>query len=243
MISPFETPPAYDSSLRSPGLAAVAGVDVARLEFAILDFSGRTPDGDKANEALVDFTSIASIDGAAQTQYLLKTQQHVQAEIDAAYQRGDVDGRERESADRLIAIAFEREILLRACAGFKMERENYFAAVEAEVVKLALAIAARVLHRESRLDPMLLRGVVKVALEQVADESGTTLRVPLQDLSAWQTLAEEYGVATLEVSADTTLSDGECVLETRVGRVELGITAQLEEIEKGFFDLLQQRPA
>ena len=37
-------------------------------------------------------------------------------------------------------------------------------------------------------------------------------------------------------------SAGECVLETRVGTVELGVKAQLEEIEKGFFDLLQQRP-
>ena len=36
---------------------------------------------------------------------------------------------------------------------------------------------------------------------------------------------------------------GECVLETSVGKVELGVSAQLEEIEKGFFDLLQQRPS
>jgi flagellar assembly protein FliH len=36
---------------------------------------------------------------------------------------------------------------------------------------------------------------------------------------------------------------GECVLETNIGRVELGVSAQLAEIEKGFFDLLQMRPA
>ena len=35
---------------------------------------------------------------------------------------------------------------------------------------------------------------------------------------------------------------GECVMETSVGRVELGVAVQLEEIEKGFFDLLQKRP-
>jgi flagellar assembly protein FliH len=33
------------------------------------------------------------------------------------------------------------------------------------------------------------------------------------------------------------------VLDTNVGRVELGVSAQLEEIERGFFDLMQQRPA
>ena len=33
------------------------------------------------------------------------------------------------------------------------------------------------------------------------------------------------------------------MLDTNVGKVELGVSAQLEEIEHGFFDLMQQRPA
>jgi flagellar assembly protein FliH len=47
----------------------------------------------------------------------------------------------------------------------------------------------------------------------------------------------------LKLVGDERLGVGECVLETNVGRVELGVSAQLEEIERGFFDLLQQRPA
>jgi flagellar assembly protein FliH len=39
---------------------------------------------------------------------------------------------------------------------FRGARERYFAEVEQEVVKLALAIAARVLHREAQMDPLLL---------------------------------------------------------------------------------------
>ena len=37
------------------------------------------------------------------------------------------------------------------------------------MVKLALAIAARVLHREARSIPLLLAGVVRMALEKMAD--------------------------------------------------------------------------
>jgi flagellar assembly protein FliH len=44
------------------------------------------------------------------------------------------------------------------------------------------------------------------------------------------------------VVGDARTEVGECVLETSVGRVELGVSAQLEEIETGFYDLLQQRP-
>ncbi len=111
------------------------------------------------------------------------------------------------------------------------------------MVRLALAIAARVLHREASLDPMLLQAVVKVALGKVMDRSGTVLRVPVEELSAWNEMMQPVEAGTVEVSGDSRLGRGECVLETSVGRVELGVGAQLEEIEKGFFDLLQQRPA
>jgi flagellar assembly protein FliH len=47
----------------------------------------------------------------------------------------------------------------------------------------------------------------------------------------------------VELVADEDLHSGDCVLETHVGQVELGVSAQLEEIERGFFDLLDQRPA
>ena len=49
--------------------------------------------------------------------------------------------------------------------------------------------------------------------------------------------------SSLQVVRDERLAAGECVLDTNVGRVELGVSAQLEEIERGFFDLMQQRPA
>ena len=54
------------------------------------------------------------------------------------------------------------------------------------MVKLALAIAARVLHREAKLDPLLLAGVVRVALEKVAEDSATVLRVPLDAVAMWR---------------------------------------------------------
>ena len=73
-----------------------------------------------------------------------------------------------------------------ACEQFGRERARYFAGVEAEVVKLALAIAARVLHREAKLDPLLLAGAVRVALEKVAEDSAMVLRVPVEEVEMWR---------------------------------------------------------
>jgi flagellar assembly protein FliH len=132
---------------------------------------------------------------------------------------------------------------VKACKEFVRERARYFAGVEAEVVKLALAIAARVLHREATLDPLLLTGVVRVALEKVAEDNATVLRVPVGAVEMWREAFVASPESSLQVVGDERLAAGECVLDTNVGRVELGVSAQLEEIERGFFDLMQQRPA
>jgi flagellar assembly protein FliH len=147
---------------------------------------------------------------------------------------------EQELEERIVE---ERRVVLKTCEEFVRERARYFAGVEAEVVKLALAIAARVLHREATLDPLLLTGVVRVALEKVAEDSAMVLRVPVGAVGMWREVFVPSPESSLEVVGDERLSAGECVLDTNVGRVELGVSAQLEEIERGFFDLMQRRPA
>jgi len=39
------------------------------------------------------------------------------------------------------------------------------------------------------------------------------------------------------------VSAADCLLETEVGSTDFSVQAQLEEIEKGFFDLLAARPS
>jgi len=46
----------------------------------------------------------------------------------------------------------------------------------------------------------------------------------------------------VEVTADPSVEAHNCILETELGTTELGLEAQLKEIEQGFFDLLAQRP-
>jgi flagellar assembly protein FliH len=85
--------------------------------------------------------------------------------------------------------------------------------------------------------------VVKVALEKVAKDSSVVLRVPASEVERWRDAFAANQESALKLVGDERLGTSECVLETNVGRVELGVRAQLEEIERGFFDLLQQRPA
>jgi flagellar assembly protein FliH len=123
-------------------------------------------------------------------------------------------------------------------ADFSAERDRYLHAVEQEVVKLALAVSARILRREAQMDPLLLLGAVRVALGQLAAGSEVRLRVPAGELELWNeavALAPNLGVRPTVLAGDG-MRLGECVIESRAGGVDLGVRSQLGEIERGFFD-------
>ncbi|MGB6743322.1 MAG: FliH/SctL family protein, partial [Terracidiphilus sp.] len=110
--------------------------------------------------------------------------------------------------------------------------------VEHEVVKLALAIAARILRREAQMDPLLLTGAARVALGQLSATTEVKLRVPPGDLDLWTeaiALLPNLPLKPLVVAGDE-MRLGDCIVETSLGTVDLGIRSQLAEIERGFFD-------
>jgi flagellar assembly protein FliH len=137
----------------------------------------------------------------------------------------------------------ERAKIAHALELFRSERRDYFSRVEADVVNLALAIAAKILHRETQVDPMLLTALVRVAIEKLHDGSSVSVRVSPDDAARWRnTFVTPLNGTTVEVVADSQLESGDCILITELGSTKFGIDAQLKEVEQGFFDLLAQRP-
>jgi len=131
-----------------------------------------------------------------------------------------------------------------AVTSFEEAQARYFAEAEAAVVRLALSIAARVLHREAQLDPLLLRGAVRVALENTQQSATCVLEVDAQRAGAWaQWLSSEKTLARVQVRSSEDAAPGHCRLEIGASSADLSVNAQLAEIERGFFDLLQSRPA
>jgi flagellar assembly protein FliH len=166
-----------------------------------------------------------------------------EAGIQAARIEAREAGRSTERSEHTSRLAAATHALTAALAEFTLSRDRYLAQVEQEVVRLALAIAARVLHRETLMDPLLLTGAVRVALGQLADTTEVRLKVPAAEHEMWREMLRLMPNLPLhpEVIADDALTAGECLLETHLGSVDLGIRSQLAEIERGFFDLLEQR--
>jgi flagellar assembly protein FliH len=165
------------------------------------------------------------------------------ARMEAVRQEALAEGRAQVEEDRMELLRHLGGQLGHAVKEFAHARESYFARVEREVVELALAIAARILQREVQVDALLLAGAVRVALGQLQESTQVELHVPSSTHGMWsETLRLMPSLPVMPVVvADSEMKDGECVLTTAVGRVDLGIKAQLKEIERGFFDLLSHR--
>jgi len=169
-------------------------------------------------------------------------------QIRAREARARIEGREegmtQGRAEFEKKVAGEQQALVQAVRDFAHERESYFHRVEAEVVGLALAIARKILHREAQVDPLLLAGVVRVGLDNVAAGTHVRLRVHPDQIQVWKEFFSlQPDLRTLpELMGDATLGLGRCMLETELGSTDLTLETQLKEIEQGFFDLLAQRP-
>jgi flagellar assembly protein FliH len=159
---------------------------------------------------------------------------------DAARQEGEAKARS----------AFEqhleqvRESVRVALSDFARERKTYFELVETEVVKLALSIARKILHREAQVDPLLLAGIVRVAVDGIKSKTRVVVRVhPGQAADCRSYFAQHMEPSDArEVIEDSALEIDHCTLQTELGTTELGIEVQLKEIEHGLMDLLALRP-
>jgi flagellar assembly protein FliH len=162
--------------------------------------------------------------------------------FEAGRERGRQEGRASEREAQAAALAAAAEQRTRQVAGlvetFAEERDRFLHSAEHEVVELALAVAARILRREAQMDPLLLTGAVRVALGQLSGSTQVKLRVPPAELELWteaMALAPNLAVKPT-VLAGEGMRLGDCVVETEMGSVDLGVRSQLGEIERGFFD-------
>jgi flagellar assembly protein FliH len=181
-------------------------------------------------------------EAALRTEFETKLAEETRKAFEAGRERGQLEGRqaEREAMSAAQSSAEEQRAQQIAVVieNFVQERDRYMQMVEHEVVHLSLAVAARIMRREAQMDPLLLTGAVRVALGQLAGSTQVRLRVPPAELDLWiesMALLPNLSVKPTVVPGDGMLL-GDCVIETELGSVDLGIRSQLGEIERGFFD-------
>lgn len=116
-----------------------------------------------------------------------------------------------------------------------LQREKIIKNTEKDIVDMAFAIAEKVIDAEIQGDNDAVASSVKKALGKVVSDSRIKLKIAPQDYEAIKdnidVIAGKSGVScAIDVVADSNISPGGCLVDTDAGRIDVRISAQLEEL-------------
>ncbi len=173
---------------------------------------------------------------------LSEMQQEAEGRVRAAYNQGLAAGEaaaQQRSQQKLEPVLNGLNTLIAELAGL---RKRVRADAEDSAVKLALAVARRVIYRELATDPEAILGLVKAAFDKLNARETHRLRVSPADAAAIEEHRARLQLPPgLEIASDTSLPPGSAIFETSRGDLDASIDTQLAEIDRGLTDVLKRR--
>ena len=150
----------------------------------------------------------------------------------AARAEGEAQGRQQAQAElqpviQKLAAAIHETAELRGRL-----REQ----AESDLVRLAIAIARKILGREITADPEAIAGVVKASLERIRGQELLRVRLHPECKAKVAECLSRIGASHAEVLGDPACERGTVIFETTRGNLDASIDTQLREIERGLAD-------
>jgi flagellar assembly protein FliH len=160
----------------------------------------------------------------------------VEAIKQAAYGQGYAAG-EQAGAERA-AKQFESvmESFCRTTEELAAYKPALRAEAEQELVKLALIIAQRVIHREVQVDRSSVVGIVRACIGRINEAEIHRLRVNPADAEVVADYFRQTGRTEIEIVPDHSVAPGGAILHTSQGQLDARLESQLREIEYGLAD-------
>jgi flagellar assembly protein FliH len=129
-------------------------------------------------------------------------------------------------------------LLEKAAAAVADRVQELSAAAERDLLKLALAVAARVVKAEVRLNPAVAGENLRRAIELTARRQALRVVVHPEDLALLETWLPDLrrrfaDLGQVEFEASEEVGRGGVVVRTREGSVDASVAAQLAELERG----------
>ena len=170
----------------------------------------------------------------------------LEARVKAAFERGRVVGEAnaaqqaiQQAAQNLEPVIARLNQMIQELAGM---RKRFRGEAEADTVKLAIAIARRVLYRELATDPEAILGLVMAAFQKLNVRETHRLRVSPGDAAVLHEHRSRTELpAAVEILGDASLGPGSVVFETARGELDATVNTQLAEIERGLADITRRR--
>jgi flagellar assembly protein FliH len=154
---------------------------------------------------------------------------------DAAYREGEAAGR-NQAATQIQPMLDKLAKSIQEIAELRPKLRHE---AESDVVKLSLAIAKKILHRELSTDADSIAGLIKAAIEKIRIQDIVRVRIhPQHQATVQQLLGRMSAGHQIEVLPDPKLQTGGVIVETSRGEFDASVDLQLREIERGLTDRL-----
>ncbi|HLX42732.1 MAG TPA: FliH/SctL family protein [Bryobacteraceae bacterium] len=172
-------------------------------------------------------------------------QRDIDARVKAAFEQGQAAGEaaaaqraQQQAAQNLEPVIARWNQMMQELAGM---RKRFRSEAEGDTVKLAIAIARRVLYRELATDPEAILGLVMAAFQKLNARETHRLRVSPGDAAMLSEFRSRIELpAAVEILGDASLGPGSVVFETARGELDATVSTQLAEIERGLADITRR---
>jgi flagellar assembly protein FliH len=167
-----------------------------------------------------------------------RIQQQARLAFESGMREGEAAARQKLEGDARRLT----EQLAQAAADVASCRSEAIRRAEADIVRLSVEIAQRIVHRELSVDPSAMGALIRAALEKLASQEVHRVRVhPDQEPLVRECLEQIGRAVNIAVVSDPTQLPGGAVFETSRGSLDASVETQLREIERGLADQLQER--
>lgn len=117
------------------------------------------------------------------------------------------------------------------------KKRDVLAQAEADMIRLSIRVAARIIGRELRQHPDTIADIVTQAIQTVRNQTKITIRVNPDDLDnlvkARDQLLNRVGQSKIiDFQSDPKVQPGGCIIESEAGVVNAQLKTQLEVMEK-----------
>lgn len=159
------------------------------------------------------------------------------------YHEGHDDGYQAVKNEMADAIREASEKAERILGLAENEAKNSILKSENKIVQIAMAIADKIIPQHVIDIPQIVLPLVKTALEKVRDQNEIVIKVSPDDYEIVLMAKSEFqsmldSDSQLTISADATLSNGNCIVESANGNVDARLSTQIETVKKAIQEVM-----
>jgi flagellar assembly protein FliH len=193
--------------------------------------------GEKRVEPETQAHAILDAAQTAAARLLSEAQTRVAQIEQEAYEKGLAEARARMNEEISDAVADLRSQFAHTLTELEPLYALITSRAERDLVKLSLAIARKVVHREVTTDPDIVLSLARVALERLHPRAVATVLLHPEDFEYVKARRQALtSNSTIEIVADKAVGRGGCVIQSEHGDIDARIEQQFASIERGFFE-------